>query len=91
MQSRTVAPAPAAKLGVRVTQAAFEEVKGYATRERAVKRGEEVACSLPFNASLRWVVIALPTGRFAPCFIINQNVPGGPGLFLGLTNVCLVN
>jgi hypothetical protein len=74
----------------KVRFAHFDEVKGYATRERAVKRGEEVAGALS-DLSFQWVVVALPNGRFAPCVVVNSTVPGGPGRFLGLRNVCLVN
>lgn len=72
----------------------FSEVKGYATYERAHKRGLEVQEKFKNyyeQAAYRWLVIALPNGRFAPCIVINNNIPGGPGLFMSLTNVCLVN
>lgn len=76
-------------------QIKFDQVKGYATYANAVKRGEEVAKmvqpSMRERNVIRWVVIALPSGRFVPSFIINNNVPGGPGMFLGLTNVCCMN
>jgi hypothetical protein len=68
----------------------FEEVKGYATYAAAIKRGEEVA-STHQDINYRWVVIALPTGRFAPMAILNNNVPGGPGPFLGERNFCMAN
>ena len=70
--------------------AKFENVKGYATYANAQKRGEEVAAKRS-DINYRWVVIALPNGRFAPMAIINNNVPGGPGPFLGEVNFCLAN
>ncbi len=74
-------------------QLKFEGVKGYATYDRATKRGEEVSLSLdmgPAQNTIRWMVVALPNGRFAPAFYCG-NVPGGPGQFLSLTNVCCFN
>lgn len=68
----------------------FENVKGYATYATAQKRGEAIA-SKRSDVSYRWLVIALPNGRFAPCVVINNTVPGGPGLFLGERNVCITN
>lgn len=67
----------------------FENVKGYATYENAVKRGIELVeknRSLDFN----WVVIALPNGRFAPLVMCGK-IPGGPGNFIGEANVCVTN
>ena len=69
---------------------AFENVKGYATYVKAKKRGEESAAARS-GIDYRWVVIALPSGRFAPMVILNNSVPGGPGMFLGEVNVCLSN
>lgn len=73
----------------------FEGVHGYATYDNAKKRGEEIAAarvnSENDKAHYRWVVIALPSGRFAPMVIVNNTVPGGPGLFLGERNVCIAN
>lgn len=71
-------------------QCKFERIVGYATYEAAQKRGEEVAAERS-GIDYRWVVIALPTGRFAPLVILNNNVPGGPGMFLGERNVCVAN
>jgi hypothetical protein len=68
----------------------FAGVEGYKTRENAVKRGEEIAATRT-DVECRWVVIALPNGRFAPLVVLNNSVPGGPGMFLGERNVCLVN
>lgn len=68
----------------------FENVKGYATYEAARKRGEEVAAARS-TTEYRWVVIALPSGRFAPMVIINNSVPSGPGMFLGERNLCMAN
>jgi hypothetical protein len=68
----------------------FEKVKGYATYEAAAKRGFEVA-SKRTDLTYRWVVIALPSGRFAPLVILNNNIPGGPGNFIGERNVCMAN
>lgn len=76
--------------GVAATQVAFHAVEGYKTYERAQKRGEEIAKNR-CDISYRWAVIALPNGRFAPLVIINDNVPGGPGPFLGERNVCITN
>jgi hypothetical protein len=70
----------------------FEDVKGYKTRENAEKRGREIEEKFlngNLKVALRWVVLSLPNGRFAPCIIVNQNV--NPGWFIGLTNVCCVN
>lgn len=77
-------------------QAKFENVKGYATYARAAKRGEEVAAKIGSDPSdprdaYRWVVVSLPGGRFAPCAIVNANLAGGPGRFIGFANVCVVN
>jgi hypothetical protein len=36
-------------------------------------------------------VIKLENGRYAPMIILNNSVPGGPGMFLGERNVCLAN
>lgn len=72
----------------------FENVKGYATYENARKRGEQVAAArsaMDPRAYYHWVVIALPTGRFAPMVIVNNTVPGGPGAFLGEPNLCMAN
>lgn len=72
----------------------FENVKGYKTYEAAQKRGEEVAAAraaMDPRAHYRWVVIALPSGRFTPMAIINNTVPGGPGAFLGERNFCMAN
>lgn len=71
-------------------QVKFENVKGYATYANAQKRGEELEAKCS-GVSYRWAVIALPNGRFAPLVILNNNVPGGPGMFLGEINVCLAN
>jgi len=68
----------------------FENVKGYKTYAAAQKRGEEIA-EARRDVSYRWVVVALPSGRFAPLVVINNNVPTGPGLFLGERNVCTIN
>lgn len=68
----------------------FEGVKGYATVESARRRGEEIAALLP-DLDYRWAVIVLANGRYAPMVVINRDVPGGPGQFLGLLNVCMVN
>jgi hypothetical protein len=68
----------------------FKDVKGYATYAAAKKRGDEIEAK---NSDLdyRWVVIALPDGRFTPMVICNNNVPGGPGNFVGERNVCVAN
>lgn len=71
-------------------QAKFEGVKGYATYAAAQKRGEEVEDSRR-GVEYRWVVIALPNGRFAPMAIINNSVPTGPGMFLNERNFCMAN
>lgn len=68
----------------------FENVRGYATYAAAQKRGEEVAAARA-DVNYRWVVIALPSGRYTPMVIINNNVPGGPGMFLGERNLCMAN
>lgn len=68
----------------------FERVRGYSTYERARRRGEEVAAARP-DVDYRWVVIALPNGRFTPMAIISDSVPGGPGMFLGENNFCMAN
>jgi hypothetical protein len=71
-------------------QVKFENVKGYATYDRAVKRGQEIEASRK-DVNYRWVVIALPSGRFAPMVVVNNSVPGGPGMFLGELNCCMIN
>lgn len=68
----------------------FENVRGYATYAAAQKRGEEVAAARS-DVNYRWVVIALPNGRFTPMVIVNNSVPGGPGMFLGERNLCMAN
>jgi hypothetical protein len=68
----------------------FDGVKGYATYAAAVKRGEEVAAQRA-SVDYRWLVIALPTGRFVPMAIINSQVQGGPGMFIGERNFCMAN
>lgn len=68
----------------------FKDVKGYATYAAAQKRGEEVAMAHS-GTEYRWVVIALPSGRYTPMVIINNNVQGGPGEFLGERNLCMAN
>lgn len=68
----------------------FENVKGYATYANAQKRGEEIAAKNS-DLSYRWLVIALPNGRFTPCIVLNNNIPGGPGNFVHEVNVCVVN
>jgi hypothetical protein len=69
----------------------FEGVHGYATYAAAQKRGEEVERQRSGAAEFRWVVIALPNGRFAPMVVLNNNLPGGPGMFLGERNLCMTN
>lgn len=73
--------------------AKFEGVKGYASYERAKLRGEVLEAQFKGTAEFeyRWVVIALPSGRFTPCVILNNSIPGGPGMFLGENNVCVIN
>lgn len=68
--------------------ASFDGVRGYATYERARKRGEEIAARVS-DWNYRWVVIALPNGRFAPCVIYNEGLD--IGAFIGISNVCSVN
>lgn len=68
----------------------FENVEGYKTYANAQKRGEEIAAARA-DVSFRWVVIALPNGRFTPMVIIGDHVPGGPGMFIGERNVCMAN
>lgn len=70
--------------------ASFQNVEGYKTYANAAKRGEEVAAARS-DLDYRWVVIALPNGRFAPMVILNNGVQGGPGRFLGERNLCLAN
>lgn len=77
-------------------QITFDGVKGYATYKAAHTRGELVADNAKVYAgeklahTVRWLVIAKADGRFVPAFNVN-NFPGGPGFFLGLTNVCCFN
>lgn len=68
----------------------FDGVHGYKTYENAQKRGEEVAAKCS-GVDYRWVVIALPNGRFTPMVLVNNSIPGGPGMFLGEINVCSAN
>jgi hypothetical protein len=68
----------------------FENVKGYATYDAARKRGEEVAAKRG-DVEARWVIIALPNGRCTPMVVLNNSVPGGPGMFLGERNLCMAN
>jgi hypothetical protein len=74
----------------------FPNVKGYATYAAAVKRGEEVQAARQAMMdregwSYRWIVLALESGRFVPCVIINNTVPTGPGMFLDERNICMTN
>lgn len=69
----------------------FENVEGYKTYAGAQKRGEEVAAKIGDAADYRWVVIALPNGRFTPMVLVNNNIQGGPALFLHERNVCSAN
>lgn len=72
-------------------QITFENVKGYATIERATKRGQEVEAILieggatPRN--VRWLVMPCKDGRWVPAFIFNTDT--NPALFM--TNVCTFN
>lgn len=73
----------------------FPNVKGYATYERAKKRGEEVAAKLdaafPNNKGVvSWVVLPAMPGRWLPAFNC-QHLPGGPGALLGSINVGIFN
>ncbi len=77
-------------------QFTFEGVKGYASYANAEKRGLEIAKSLDaaiendHKSYFSWMVVAMPTGRFLPVFACN-NLPGGPGMLLGSTNVGVIN
>lgn len=77
-------------------QITYDNVKGYATYANAQKRGAEVASRLEQYCGkgnewwVRWLVVALPNGRFAPAFNVSQ-VPGGPGPLLSEVNVCTFN
>jgi hypothetical protein len=82
------APAPAPIAAAKHVK--FENVRGYATYENAAKRGQAIADARP-DLDYRWVVIALPNGRFTPMVVCNNNVPGGPGNFIGEVNVCIIN
>jgi hypothetical protein len=74
------------------THLKFPGVKGYATVANAEKRGREIERKyLATDVNFRWVVIVLENGRFAPMIILNNSVPGGPGMFLGEVNLCLAN
>ena len=66
----------------------FEAVKGYATYANAQKRGEEVAAKFS-DLDYRWVVIALPSGRYTPMVICNDKI--NPGWFIGMANICIAN
>jgi hypothetical protein len=77
------------------THITFDGVKGYATYANAEKRGLEVAAKATKwqgndKGYFRWMVVALPTGRFVPVFSCS-NFPCGPMFFLSLTNVCTIN
>lgn len=68
----------------------FERVHGYKTYEMAMRRGQKIEADRP-DLDYRWVVIALPSGRFTPMVVVNNNIPGGPGSFLSEVNVCTIN
>jgi len=68
----------------------FAGVTGYKTYEAAFRRGSEVA-SKRMQVDYRWVVIALPSGRFTPMALLNSTIPGGPGMFIGERNFCVAN
>lgn len=67
----------------------FDEVKGYATYENARKRGEALESELKGICSFRWVVVALPSGRFAPMVIANDSV--SPAWVIHNANCCIGN
>ncbi len=73
----------------------YPEVHGYATFERALKRGQEVAEKLDgihCNGSghVSWMVVPGKPGRWVPTFNVS-NIPGGPGMLLNEKNVCTFN
>lgn len=63
----------------------FNDVHGYSTYERAKRRGEELDSDHP----TRWVVIALPNGRFTPMVIANDGAE--VSYFIHQRNVCIAN
>lgn len=71
-------------------QLTFDGVKGYASRQFAQARGQKLEKDFA-SVEFRWVIITLPSGRYAPMIILNDSIPGGPGMFLGQTNVCMAN
>lgn len=74
----------------------FPEVHGYATFERALKRGQEIADRLDGipcgngSGHVSWMVVPGKPGRWVPAFNCN-NIPGGPGILLNEKNVCTFN
>jgi len=44
----------------------FAEVKGFATRVNAQRKLDKFLASMA-DPSVRWFILALPNGRFAPC------------------------
>lgn len=69
----------------------FEGVKGYATYGNAAKRGNDIAEAVAKHDKngARFVVIALPNGRYAPCFMVYGDKR--PEYYMHQTNVCLAN
>lgn len=65
----------------------FEGVKGYATYAAAQRRGEAVEAR--YGDATRWVVIALPNGRFTPMVVYNDQI--NVGCLIGELNVCVAN
>jgi hypothetical protein len=72
----------------------FPNVKGYATYERAKKRGEEVAGWLAGahkeKDHVTWVVLPAQPGRWLPAFNV-ANAPGLAGWLAQQTNVGVFN
>lgn len=72
----------------------FEGVKGFASYEIAKKKGEAVAAEVAEIVGqkdayrVRWMIIALESGRFVPAFRCCDVVQ--PGYFLGRPNICMM-
>ena len=83
---------------LKTLQATFSRVGGYDSYERAELRGkrvsalfEESSFSNDCSDVVSWVVVALPDGNFAPCFILDEYHGRAIQFFMGVSNVCVIN
>lgn len=71
---------------------AFEECKGYATYETARKHAEKILANCGCDSAVRYLIVALPSGRFMPVVVYNNenghqlNIP-----YLANKNIGIIN